>query len=133
VFAGAVAALAGVYFALVYNSARGNSAEGTELKVIAAVLLGGVSIFGGRGALPGVIAGALLIGVLSSALRLENVEDNQINIIIGGLLILSVVSGSVLAAVRGRLHLPGRPGRPGRSAPPTGPPGDPGTAAPPGA
>ena len=101
VMAGAVAAMAGIYFALIYNSARGNTAEGTELKVIAAVLLGGVSIFGGRGALPGVIAGALLIGVLSSALRLESVEDNQINIIIGGLLILSVVSGSLLGSVRG--------------------------------
>ena len=129
VFAGAVAALAGVYFALVYNSARGNTAEGTELKVIAAVLLGGVSIFGGRGALPGVIAGALLIGVLSSALRLESVEDNQINIIIGALLILSVVSGSVLSALRGRLRLPGSRS----AAPPPGSPGDPGTAAPPGA
>lgn len=126
VFAGAVAALAGVYFALVYNSARGNTAEGTELKVIAAVLLGGVSIFGGRGALPGVIAGALLIGVLSSALRLESVEDNQINIIIGGLLILSVVSGSVLGALRGRLRLPRHPGAP----PPPEPPGDPGPVAP---
>ncbi len=129
VLAGAVAAMAGVYFALIYNSARGNTAEGTELKVIAAVLLGGVSIFGGRGALPGVIAGALLIGVLSSALRLERVEDNQINIIIGALLILSVVSGSVLAALRGRLRLPGRSSAP----PPPELPGEPGTAAPPGA
>ena len=41
-----------------------------ELQVIAAVLLGGVSIFGGRGALHGVIAGVLLIGTLGSALRL---------------------------------------------------------------
>ncbi len=124
VMAGAVAAMAGVYFALIYNSARGNTAEGVELKVIAAVLLGGVSIFGGRGALPGVIAGALLIGVLSSALRLESVEDNQINIIIGGLLILSVVSGSVLGALRGRLsHLRRTSASPG-SPPPQGP-GDP--------
>jgi rhamnose transport system permease protein len=128
IMAGAVAAMAGIYFALIYNSARGNTAEGTELKVIAAVLLGGVSIFGGRGALPGVIAGALLIGVLSSALRLESVEDNQINIIIGVLLILSVVSGSLLVSLRGllrRLHwrgsappAPDLPGEPGPTAPP---------------
>jgi rhamnose transport system permease protein len=130
IMAGAVAAMAGIYFALIYNSARGNTAEGTELKVIAAVLLGGVSIFGGRGALPGVIAGALLIGVLSSALRLESVEDNQINIIIGVLLILSVVSGSLLVSLRGllrRLHWRG-------SAPPAPDlPGEPGPTAPPGA
>ena len=129
IMAGAVAAIAGIYFALIYNSARGNTAEGTELKVIAAVLLGGVSIFGGRGALPGVIAGALLIGVLSSALRLESVEDNQINIIIGVLLILSVVSGSLLGSLRGLLRLPWR----GSAPPPPGLPGEPGPTAPPGA
>jgi rhamnose transport system permease protein len=129
IMAGAVAAMAGIYFALIYNSARGNTAEGTELKVIAAVLLGGVSIFGGRGALPGVIAGALLIGVLSSALRLESVEDNQINIIIGVLLILSVVSGSLLSSLRGLLRLPWR----GSAPPPPDLPGEPGPTAPPGA
>jgi rhamnose transport system permease protein len=93
------------------------------------VLLGGVSIFGGRGALPGVIAGALLIGVLSSALRLESVEDNQINIIIGVLLILSVVSGSLLSSLRGLLRLPWR----GSAPPPPDLPGEPGPTAPPGA
>ena len=67
--------------------------------MIAAVLLGGVSIFGGRGALHGVIAGVLLIGVLSSAMRLENVSTNITNIVIGGLLVLSVISTSFLAWV----------------------------------
>ena len=65
VLAGAVSALAGIYYTLRYGSARGDNATGLELQVIAAVLLGGVSIFGGRGALHGVIAGVLLIGVLS--------------------------------------------------------------------
>jgi rhamnose transport system permease protein len=63
------------------------------------VLLGGVSIFGGRGKLAGVIAGVLLIGVISSALRLQGVTVNVINIIIGLLLVASVVSTSVLAWV----------------------------------
>jgi rhamnose transport system permease protein len=67
--------------------------------VIAAVLLGGVSIFGGRGKLHGVVAGVLLIGVLSSALRLQGVTVNVINIIIGLLLVASVMSTSVLAWV----------------------------------
>ena len=58
-------AFAGVYYTLRFGSARGDNATGLELQVIAAVLLGGVSIFGGRGALHGVIAGVLLIGVLS--------------------------------------------------------------------
>jgi rhamnose transport system permease protein len=63
------------------------------------VLLGGVSIFGGRGKLHGVVAGVLLIGVLSSALRLQGVTVNVINIIIGLLLVASVMSTSVLAWV----------------------------------
>jgi rhamnose transport system permease protein len=94
---GAVSALAGVYYTLRYGSARGDNATGLELQVIAAVLLGGVSIFGGRGALHGVLGGVLLIGVMSSALRLENVTVNVINIIIGLLLVLSVMSTSFLA------------------------------------
>ena len=96
---GVVSALAGVYFTLRFGSARGDNATGLELQVIAAVLLGGVSIFGGRGKLPGVVAGVLLIGVISSALRLQGVTVNVINIIIGLLLVLSVISTTVLAWV----------------------------------
>lgn len=99
---GAVSALAGIYFTLRYGSARGDNATGMELQVIAAVLLGGVSIFGGRGALHGVIAGVVLIGVLGSALRLANVTSDVINIITGALLIGAVISTSVIAAVKNR-------------------------------
>ena len=101
VSSGAVSALAGVYFTLRFGTARGDNASGMELAVIAAVLLGGVSIFGGRGKLHGVIAGVLLIGVLSSALRLDGVTVNVTNIIIGLLLVASVVSTSVLAWASG--------------------------------
>jgi len=73
---GTISALAGIYYTLRYGSARGDNATGLELQVIAAVLLGGVSIFGGRGAIHGVIAGVLLIGVLASALRLANVTSD---------------------------------------------------------
>jgi rhamnose transport system permease protein len=96
---GVVSAFAGIDYTLRFGSARGDNATGLELQVIAAVLLGGVSIFGGRGALHGVLGGVLLIGVISSALRLENVTVNVINIIIGLLLVLSVMSTSLLAWV----------------------------------
>lgn len=107
VLAGAVSALAGIYYTLRFGSARGDNATGLELSVIAAVLLGGVSIFGGRGALHGVIAGVLLIGVLASALRLAGVTSDVINIITGVLLIASVVATSVLARYRRRRTGPG--------------------------
>ncbi|WP_430644791.1 ABC transporter permease [Agromyces sp. GXS1127] len=102
VMSGAVSGFAGVYFTLLYNNARGDNATGMELQVIAAVLLGGVSIFGGRGALHGVIAGVLLIGTLGSALRLAGVTSDIINVITGVLLVLSVVSASLLAWLRRR-------------------------------
>jgi len=96
VLAGVVSAFAGIYFTLRFGSARGDNATGLELQVIAAVLLGGVSIFGGRGRLHGVLAGVVLIGVISSALRLEGVTVNVTNIIIGLLLVASVISTSVV-------------------------------------
>jgi rhamnose transport system permease protein len=99
VLTGAVSALAGIFYTLRFGSARGDNATGLELQVIAAVLLGGVSIFGGRGKLIGVIAGVLLIGVISSALRLQGITVNVINIIIGLLLVVSVISTTVLAWV----------------------------------
>jgi len=109
VLTGTVSALAGIYYTLRFGSARGDNATGLELSVIAAVLLGGVSIFGGRGALHGVIAGVLLIGVLGSALRLANVTSDVINIITGVLLVASVVSTSVLNWVRTKRTRPGDP------------------------
>jgi rhamnose transport system permease protein len=104
VLSGIVSAFAGLYFTLRFGSARGDNATGLELQVIAAVLLGGVSIFGGRGRLHGVLAGVVLIGVISSALRLEGVTVNVTNIIIGLLLIASVVSGGLVTWGSRRLH-----------------------------
>lgn len=100
ILSGTVSALAGVFYTLRFGNSRGDNAMGLELEVIAAVLLGGVLIFGGRGALHGVIAGALLIGVISSALRMEGVTVNIINIIIGVLLIASVTAPTVIAALQ---------------------------------
>ncbi|WP_148572938.1 ABC transporter permease [Nocardioides caldifontis] len=102
VLSGVVSAFAGIYFTLRFGSARGDNATGFELQVIAAVLLGGVSIFGGRGRLHGVLAGVVLIGVISSALRLEGVTVNFTNIVIGLLLVASVISTSVLTWVSSR-------------------------------
>jgi rhamnose transport system permease protein len=101
---GVVSALAGIYFTLRFGTSRGDNATGMELQVIAAVLLGGVSIFGGRGRLHGVVAGVVIIGVLASALRLERVNVNATNIVIGSLLVASVVAPQAIAAARSRLN-----------------------------
>jgi rhamnose transport system permease protein len=103
VTSGAVAGLVGVFWTLRYSSARGDNAVGLELTVVAAVLLGGVSIFGGTGTLPGVIAGVVLLTSLQNALRLANVSTEALTVVTGVLLIVSVLAPNAVNAVRASL------------------------------
>lgn len=100
VVSGAVAGLVGLYWALRYGSARSDSATGLELTVIAAVLLGGVSIFGGRGTVPGVALAVLLVATITYGFRLQRISDVVLVIITGVLLIASVVAPNYYQAVR---------------------------------
>jgi rhamnose transport system permease protein len=104
VVSGAVAGLVGVLWTLRYSSARADNGAGLELAVVAAVLLGGVSIFGGKGSLPGVVAGVVLLAALQNALRLEDVSGQALNIVTGALLVLSVLLPNIITAVRGNWH-----------------------------
>ncbi|MGP4103574.1 ABC transporter permease [Nonomuraea sp. KM90] len=101
---GAMSALAGVFWTLRYASARADNGLGLELAVVAAVLLGGVSIFGGRGRLIGVIAAVILLGTLRNALQLAYVPANTLTIITGSLLIVSVVGPNVAGMLRERMR-----------------------------
>lgn len=94
---GLLAGIAGVFYTFRYGSSRGDNATGLELAVIAGIVLGGVSIFGGRGRIVGVIGGVLLIGIVQSTLRFLNGSDDTINIAIGGLLVASVVLPPVIS------------------------------------
>lgn len=87
---GLLSALAGVIYTLRFSSARGDNGTGFELGVVAAVLFGGVSIFGGKGTLVGVLLSLLIVGVLNNALTLYDVS-NEILTIVTGLLLLSSV------------------------------------------
>ncbi|WP_058308457.1 ABC transporter permease [Gracilibacillus massiliensis] len=71
---GGLSGLAGVLWVSKYASAQGDTASGYELTVIAACILGGVSIAGGVGKVTGVLLGAILLGVLSNGLPLINVS-----------------------------------------------------------
>ena len=114
VVTGMVSALAGIVFTFRFASARADNAVGLELSVVAVVLLGGVSIFGGKGHLLGVICAMLLLGTLRNALTLNDVSAEVLTIVTGSLLLLSVLGPSVTARVREAL----RRGR-GVDAPPT--------------
>jgi rhamnose transport system permease protein len=104
VVSGAIAALAGVVYTMRFGSARGDNGTGLELSVVACVLLGGVSIFGGRGHLLGVIVAVFLLGTIRNALTLNNVSSDALTIVTGGLLLLSVLGPSVTARVREALR-----------------------------
>lgn len=105
VASGLVAGLVGLYWALRYGSARSDSASGLELTVIAAVLLGGVSIFGGRGSIPGVVIAVLLVATITYGFRLQRISDVVLVIITGALLIASVVAPNYYQRIRGRWRL----------------------------
>ncbi len=88
---GVVAALAGMLYAGRLQSGRFQWGEGDELSVIAAVVLGGTSLFGGSGSVLGSVIGALLIGVVNNGLILFGLESSQQIMIRGGIIILAVV------------------------------------------
>ena len=100
VVSGAVSGLAGVLWTFRYSSARADNGVGLELAVVAAVLLGGVSIFGGKGTLPGVLGGVLLLATLQNALRLSDVSNEALNIVTGVLLIVSVLLPNTISGAR---------------------------------
>lgn len=88
---GGLSGLSGVLWVSKYASAQGDTATGFELSVIAACILGGVSIAGGAGKLSGVILGALLIGILNNALPLLNVSPFWQKGIEGFIILVAVV------------------------------------------
>src|SRR5262249_48933127 len=105
VISGLISAVAGIVYTFRFGSARGDNGTGLELSVVACVLLGGVSIFGGRGNLLGVIVAVFLLGTLRNALALNNVSSDALTVVTGGLLLCSVLAPAVSARVREALRV----------------------------
>ena len=85
-----VAALAGMLYAGRLESGRFQWGEGDELSVIAAVILGGTSLFGGRASVIGALLGSLTIGLINNGLTLMGLEFSQQQIVRGAIIILAV-------------------------------------------
>ena len=97
---GAVAGLAGVVISLRNSTAAANVGQGFELTVVTAVLLGGVSIFGGRGTIAGVILALFLLGGIQKALLLsQSISSYWIQIVTGTLLVGSVLGPNLARRV----------------------------------
>ncbi|MGH2383751.1 MAG: ABC transporter permease [Candidatus Limnocylindria bacterium] len=87
---GVTAGLAGMLFAGRLHSGRFEFGAGAELSVIAAVILGGTSLFGGRATVIGTLLGSLMIGLINNGLTLASLPTSQQFIIRGLIIILAV-------------------------------------------
>ncbi len=90
VLSSTAAAIAGMLYAGRLQSGRFQLGEGDELSVIAAAVLGGTSLFGGKGTVIGTIVGAMMIGLINNGLILMGLEFSQQLIARGGIIILAV-------------------------------------------
>ncbi|PSJ39273.1 ribose ABC transporter permease [Zobellella taiwanensis] len=87
---GTTAALAGIVLTSRLMSGQPNAGIGFELDAIAAVVLGGTAIAGGRGAIIGTLIGAMMLGVLNNGLNLMGVSPYVQNVIKGGIILLAI-------------------------------------------
>lgn len=92
-FAGLTSALAALVLTGRLMSGQPNAGVGFELDAIAAVVMGGTSIAGGRGAIVGTLVGALLLGVLNNGLNMIGVNPYVQNVIKGGIILLAIYIG----------------------------------------
>ncbi len=85
-----VAALAGMLYAGRLQSGRFQWGSGDEMSAIAAVILGGTALSGGRGSIIGTLFGALLMGVINNGLILAGLDSSQQQVVRGAIIILAV-------------------------------------------
>ncbi|MBB3934935.1 ABC transporter permease [Aureimonas phyllosphaerae] len=98
---GFVSALAAVVFVSRVSTTRSDMGSGIELDVITAVVLGGTSIFGGRGLVVGTLLGLCLVQVLKNGLALSGVRGDGTIVIIGAVLIAAVLISNFLSRYSG--------------------------------
>lgn len=89
--AGALAAVGGIIVTARLDSAQPNAGSSYELDAIAAVVIGGTSLSGGRGSIWGTVLGALIIGVLNNGLVLLDVSPFWQQVVKGGVILLAVI------------------------------------------
>jgi rhamnose transport system permease protein len=94
---GMLSGLAGVLWASRFESAQTNTALGFELQTVAASVVGGVSVLGGSGSVPGVLLGAFLLGIINNALTLVRISPFWQLAAQGLLILLAVIVDFVIS------------------------------------
>ena len=92
---GFAASVAAVIFVSRVSTTRSDMGTGIELDAITAVVLGGTSIFGGRGTIVGTIIGLCLIQALKNGLSLAGVKGDGTIMLIGAVLILAILASNI--------------------------------------
>jgi rhamnose transport system permease protein len=118
---GVICSLAGVLLTFRLSTSVNSNGLGLELDVVAVVLLGGVSIFGGKGTIVGVVLGVLAFAGLSNALLLTNFNQEAASIPVGILLLISVFVPNMAQLTRRLRDAIARRSRPAPPAPAMGP------------
>lgn len=93
--AGLFIGLAGVMISARLGSAQPATGMGYELQAIAAVVIGGTSLFGGKGTIVGTVIGALIMSVLNNGLQIVSVPQEWQNVILGGVILLAVYADNI--------------------------------------
>ena len=105
---GAIAGLAGAMYTSFYASAQGNMANGAEMDVIAACVIGGVSLNGGQGSALGVLLGAITIAIISKSLSLVGIDAFWQQALKGAIILVAVVVNVLVQRNTARKALKGR-------------------------
>lgn len=112
---GLLASLAGVLYTAQYRQGKPDAGVGMELDAIAAVVIGGTSLVGGRGSIAGTLVGVLIFGFLGNILQLRNIDSNT-QLVLKGAIILGAVllqeghTGTLPQRLRALFHRPGGTG-----------------------
>lgn len=106
VVSGVVSAFAGVLYTFRLNTAEYDNGSGLILSIVAIVLLGGVSIFGGKGSMLGVFLAVLVFAGLQNAILLTSFPQDATGIVTGGLLLVAILlQGGALVERLGSIKL----------------------------